>query len=100
MLRMGPLPVRRTGRNLIGLVFLLGFLDLGFADPPHALFARFLDQPVPVDLVAAGALDAGLADDLVEAAGETSRSGRRAAVGAGAAEIGELERAVGPALPG
>src|SRR5688572_8123123 len=80
----------RVGRFLFGLGLLV--------DAAQPLLTGLLDQPVPVDRIAAGALGASLADELVVAADHAAGPGRRAAADAGAADILHLQRPVGPAL--
>src|SRR5687767_2327639 len=90
---------RRSARRAALALDLARFLFLGLGvDPAQPFLPRFLDQPVPVDRIAAGALGAGLADQLVIAAGRAAGADRRAAADPGAADILQFDRPVGPAL--
>src|SRR5690606_37682930 len=60
--------------------------------------AGVLDEPGPIDLVAARPLGAGLANQLLEASDAAARTDRGAAADAGAADIFERLGAVHPAL--
>src|SRR5437763_6278654 len=70
----------------------------GGIDLRQALAPRFLDQPVPVDLVAGGALGAGSADHVVEAAGPAAGAARAAAADPAPADIFERLGVIRPAL--
>src|SRR4051794_5142487 len=87
---------RWDDRLLVLLVALMRFV----AQPLLAVAAGFLHHPRPVHVAGRAPLGAGVVDDLVEAAGEAARAGGRAAVGAGAADISELGRTIGPGLIG